>query len=90
MVGADIYLYDTYVLTHVITDKLQVQPSNPVQSRIELDPPLMHCVASPAVDSVLPSRNVSQHRGVPIGDIRIFDPSKLHLPMGSWTDAHEP
>ena len=26
--------------------------------------------------------------GVPIGDIRIFDPQKLHLPMGSWTDAH--
>ena len=26
---------------------------------------------------------------VPIGDIRIFDPSKLHLPMGSWTDAHD-
>eukprot|EP00435_Cladocopium_sp_Y103_P022827 s3628_g5.t1 len=26
---------------------------------------------------------------VPLGDIRIFDPQKLHLPMGSWTDAHD-
>ena len=26
---------------------------------------------------------------VALGDIRLFDMRKLHLPVGSWTDAHE-
>ncbi|CAE7936499.1 unnamed protein product, partial [Symbiodinium necroappetens] len=25
----------------------------------------------------------------PVGNIRVFDPDKVHLPVGSWTDPHD-
>eukprot|EP00439_Symbiodinium_sp_Y106_P040594 s274_g4.t8 len=29
------------------------------------------------------------HFSVPLGDIRIYDPDHVHLPVGSWTDPHD-
>ena len=48
---------------------------------------LMH-LSQKSPGTVVPPAASLDTPGVPIGDIRIFDPQKLHLPMGSWTDAH--